>query len=658
MYKPLLLLMAIAGTAAAAPAEPVRFNRDIRPILSGNCIFCHGPDANHRKGKLRLDLRDAALAAKAFVPGKPEESELVKRIRTHDENDVMPPPESKKTLTQRQKGPARPLDRRGRSLRGTLGLHPDQAPAGARRGRRAHRRLHRRGAGRAGREDVARVGSPRTAAPPVARPHRPAAHPRGGRRLRRGHRARRLRQTGRTPARLPALRRTHGRVVARCRALRRHRRLPRRPEPAHLPLPRLRHQRLQHQQALRPLHHRTARRRPPAQPHRRAARRHRVQPAQHDDPRGRRAAGEYLAKYAADRVRTVSAAFLGSTMGCAECHDHKYDPFTLRDFYSLSAFFADVKQWGVTPTMVTPRTPSCADSTTNFPSRPRLVVESPYLRERMADRPRHGRAGPRSRPQPQPRRPCPAGKPRPSAFLQAHPDGWFAPIPGLPNARGGGKTNAVARAEGLAHREGLGQRKDLRVELEPGAGWVAAVRLEVLPHDPDNGGRLVRGKAGVDPPALDAWSGGRMKKEEKVGCLRGLATKDAACTTAERTSWACRAAGGSKKRPPEGARRRCGCSNPAAPRRRRPARAAAAPRSGGCFARLGFPREHRVRAGAARPRRAAGRAGNGPGRPHAGAERACRPRLDLRHRSRETGPPSRPCTTTGSNAGTAAPTRW
>ena len=55
-------------------------------------------------------------------------------------------------------------------------------------------------------------------------------------------------------------------------------------------------------------------------------------------------AKEYLAKYAADRVRNVSAVWLGSTMGCCQCHDHKYDPFTIRDFYSMAAFFADVKQ--------------------------------------------------------------------------------------------------------------------------------------------------------------------------------------------------------------------------------------------------------------------------------------------------------------------------
>ena len=58
-------------------------------------------------------------------------------------------------------------------------------------------------------------------------------------------------------------------------------------------------------------------------------------------------AKEYLAIYFADRVRNVSQVFMGATVGCAQCHDHKYDPYTTRDFYSLGAFFADLDERGV-----------------------------------------------------------------------------------------------------------------------------------------------------------------------------------------------------------------------------------------------------------------------------------------------------------------------
>ena len=58
-------------------------------------------------------------------------------------------------------------------------------------------------------------------------------------------------------------------------------------------------------------------------------------------------AKEYTAKYAADRVRNVSGVWMGATMGCCECHDHKYDPLSMKDFYSLAAFFADVQERAV-----------------------------------------------------------------------------------------------------------------------------------------------------------------------------------------------------------------------------------------------------------------------------------------------------------------------
>jgi hypothetical protein len=59
---------------------------------------------------------------------------------------------------------------------------------------------------------------------------------------------------------------------------------------------------------------------------------------------------EYLAKYGADRVRTLSTVWMGATMGCAECHDHRFDPFTAKDFYAMKAFFADIRETGLIPT--------------------------------------------------------------------------------------------------------------------------------------------------------------------------------------------------------------------------------------------------------------------------------------------------------------------
>src|SRR5262249_48793670 len=79
------LLISIASTANSGDSSrKIRFNRDIRPILSGKCYTCHGPDKNKRKADLRLDLRASATADHdgfaAIVPGDPENSELIARI--------------------------------------------------------------------------------------------------------------------------------------------------------------------------------------------------------------------------------------------------------------------------------------------------------------------------------------------------------------------------------------------------------------------------------------------------------------------------------------------------------------------------------------------------------------------------------------------------
>jgi uncharacterized protein DUF1553/uncharacterized protein DUF1549/concanavalin A-like lectin/glucanase superfamily protein/cytochrome c len=94
MHRLLLILLAFPALLSAAPAK-VKFNRDVRPILSDKCFFCHGPDPKKREADLRLDVRAAAIEAKAFVPGKADMSELIQRLLTTDADDHMPPAKSK-----------------------------------------------------------------------------------------------------------------------------------------------------------------------------------------------------------------------------------------------------------------------------------------------------------------------------------------------------------------------------------------------------------------------------------------------------------------------------------------------------------------------------------------------------------------------------------
>ena len=106
MARPALLL-ALALTWSAGTFAKVSFNWEIRPILSEHCFSCHGFDAKHRKADLRLDTREGALAdndgVRAIIPGDPAKSELWKRLLSQDAEEVMPPPEAHKPkLTAKQ----------------------------------------------------------------------------------------------------------------------------------------------------------------------------------------------------------------------------------------------------------------------------------------------------------------------------------------------------------------------------------------------------------------------------------------------------------------------------------------------------------------------------------------------------------------------------
>ena len=102
------LFAVLASSGGAAPADTIKFNRDIRPILTENCLACHGPDPGARKAKLRLDTKEGIFEKTpkrepAVIPGDLEKSELWLRVSTTDEDDLMPPPDSHKVLKPEQK---------------------------------------------------------------------------------------------------------------------------------------------------------------------------------------------------------------------------------------------------------------------------------------------------------------------------------------------------------------------------------------------------------------------------------------------------------------------------------------------------------------------------------------------------------------------------
>ena len=134
-----LVPLPISATARAADAE-LSFNRDIRPILSSKCFACHGFDAKKRQAELRLDTPEGATAehdgVRAIVPGDLAKSELWRRITSTDEDEMMPPPASKKTLTAAEKATAQAMDRARGEYQKHWAFEPIVRPAVPGRSRR------------------------------------------------------------------------------------------------------------------------------------------------------------------------------------------------------------------------------------------------------------------------------------------------------------------------------------------------------------------------------------------------------------------------------------------------------------------------------------------------------------------------------------------
>jgi uncharacterized protein DUF1553/uncharacterized protein DUF1549/cytochrome c/F5/8 type C domain-containing protein len=106
VIRPLITFLFVGSALAETPSRPIHFSKEIRPILSENCFFCHGPDEKKREADLRLDDETSAKknheGVTAVVPGSPEKSALLERIVTKDPDEVMPPLKQHKTISPAQ----------------------------------------------------------------------------------------------------------------------------------------------------------------------------------------------------------------------------------------------------------------------------------------------------------------------------------------------------------------------------------------------------------------------------------------------------------------------------------------------------------------------------------------------------------------------------
>jgi hypothetical protein len=495
-----------AATAVAAPTE-LRYNRDIRPILSDHCFACHGPDKNHREADLRLDVREAAIEAKALVPGDPGASLLLERVHTEDEDDLMPPPEFKKPLSDTQKKLLTEWIRQGAPYEPHWAYTPLVRPAPPGKGHPidafVRAKLAELGAGLSGPADprtlARRLSLDLTGLPPAPRevdrflaeyPRDPTAAVESliSRLFASPHFGERWAVWWLDVARFADTVGFHGDQNQRI--------FPYRDYVIAAFNTNKRFDQFTLEQLAGDLLAKPTTEQLVATGFNRLNMMTREGGAQ---PK------EYLAKYQADRVRTVGGTWLGATLGCAECHDHKFDPFTMRDFYALSAYFADIKQFGVYASYGYTPNEELKGWTNDHPFPPEIEVDSPYLRDRlqrlrqrMADT---ALAAWRSAVAEDHRRTSlQTWLHRTRELLEAHPAGWQVAKPEATTAAAKGgkapaKSTATAKAvvleDGSVRFEGAALQ-DTVLTLRPGSTRVAAIRLELLP-DPLHANRIELG---------------------------------------------------------------------------------------------------------------------------------------------------------------------
>ena len=352
-----LLLPAVLN---AQEPRKIEFNRDIRPILSNNCFVCHGPDNNLRKAKLRLD-DEKDTHAKVIEKGEPLFSELFRRLVTDDATKIMPPPRSKKHLTKQEIQLVFDWIEQGAKYEPHWSLiapkkHelPKVKNAGWVRNdidRFILARLEKEGIAPAPEADkrtlIRRLSFDLVGLPPTPddvdaflADKSPKAYEKVvDRLLRSKHFGERLAVHWLDIVRYAD---TAGYHSDNNRDVWLYRDWVIDAFNKGMPF-----QEFAVAQIAGDLL-------PNATPEQKIASGHNRLLQTTEE--GGSQAKEYTAKYASDRVRNFSTAWLGLTLGCTECHDHKYDPFTTKEFYKLAAFFADLQETPVGRQAQTPIT--------------------------------------------------------------------------------------------------------------------------------------------------------------------------------------------------------------------------------------------------------------------------------------------------------------
>ncbi|HYT94049.1 MAG TPA: DUF1549 domain-containing protein, partial [Gemmataceae bacterium] len=345
-----------SATAQAPRNATVEFNRDIRPILSNNCFVCHGPDKNLRKGDLRLDLEETAFADRGgyhlLIPGKPDKSELYRRISAKDAKERMPPVKHRTQLTQREIDLVRRWIEQGAKWQGHWSLIVPKRvalPPVADRSWPINAVDHfilakldeekLKPSPEADRRTLLRrLSFDLTGLPPSAEAvdafvadTSPKAYEQAiDRLLASPHYGERLTQYWLDVVRYAD---TGGYHSDNHRDVYLYRDWVIDAFNKNLPFDRFAIDQLAGDLV------------PNATAGQKIASGYNrlLQTTEEGGAQPK----EYLAKYAADRVRNTATIWLGLTMGCAECHNHKFDPLTTKEFYSFAAFFADLKEKAV-----------------------------------------------------------------------------------------------------------------------------------------------------------------------------------------------------------------------------------------------------------------------------------------------------------------------